>query len=191
MSEIKSFAGRVRVAALEYHEKGRDFSAADIADKMGLQTYREKKSVACALNDLRHAGEILRLEKGVYRYIVKQRKPSKEQVMWWHLQQGAVTVEHLMLMADVLEAYAVEWLNNLLRLGVVRSYENGTYRLIDRVEEMPKNTRKAERLKGIRESKKALALALREIARARASVERANTLIEQAESDADMGFEKK
>jgi len=177
---VKTLAGRVRDFAVQCHEEGRDFGVDDIAEALMVQTYKEKRRLGCTLRDLMGAGEVVRLERGRYRYVLRDRKPTKEEIMWWHLQQGPVDIEYLIRMADVTADYAQEWLNNLLHLGVVRRLESGKHQLLQRLDEMPKNEVKTDRLRRIRRIKKEARAQLDKLGDA---VQRVTELIDQIDED--------
>lgn len=170
-----SFADRVRTAARELGADGKEFSLSELGDKAGIQEYRDNKRVRSAVRDLVLGGELARVGKGTYRCSARKRKPQKQEVMWWHLKRGAVTVEHLQEMADVSADYAREWLENLVSAGVARAYPNGRYQLVKDVQEMPVNEAKAARLRELRKRKKEEVLDA--LAGARAAIDKAEELV--------------
>jgi hypothetical protein len=150
----ETFAGKVRAAIRELGAGGREFSVHELAlEKLDLLTDAEKRPVRAALSDMVKAGEIERVRPGVYRTVKRTKaKPELQQVMWDILRyRKTVTVDDLVELAGASAAYAAEWLGNLSRWGVVRSTgKPGTWQMISDPVEMPKNDRKAERLRELR-----------------------------------------
>jgi len=154
------FADRVRQAArkLQARAGSGSFPASDLGHEAGIGTRADMKHLWWTIQDLVKGGELVRLERGVYRYVGKpaaDRRPEKRAVMWRFLRMAkTVTVQDLVEASGASEAYAAEWLRLLVSRGVVRRHANGNYRLIADCSGMPENMEKAEKLKKIRERKR-------------------------------------
>ena len=78
-----SLAGRVRKAARELKE----FRVRDLADAVGVQTYKGLTGVRCSLGDFLKRGEMERVSRGLYRYVEMDRPRTKLDVIW-HLARS-------------------------------------------------------------------------------------------------------
>ncbi|MFZ5760977.1 MAG: hypothetical protein ACOY32_15280 [Thermodesulfobacteriota bacterium] len=156
MSE--TFAGKIRAAAMEIGAGGKSFTTREIAHQAGLQTRVDEKRMLNALRDFVKAGEVQRVSLGVYVYLGRQRKdlPLKDQMANLLKIKKFVTIEELRELGAA-ECYAREWLQMLVRRGVVADRGNGRYELIAEMA-VPENEEKAERLRDLREKKKLQAL---------------------------------
>ncbi len=163
--------GRLREAALELGKGGESFSAKDLGDRAGVQTYAEQRRIHWMLRDLKRTGELESVERGRYRLGADSRKkavPQKQEVMWRVLRgKRRVTAEDLMEFAAVSANYAKQWLRMLVKRGVVRDLGQGKYQLVKDSIESPADVEKAEKLRELRARKKAEALAALEVARGR------------------------
>lgn len=156
----QTFAGKVREALAARAPDGEAFSCDEVYDWVGIQTYAGKQTVLTVLRDMLRRKEVERIDRGKYRYLGVNRKPSKQYFMWRRLRKGAVSLKDLMIFAGVSRNYAQEWLRTLIRLGVAVEREDGTYQLIKDAVEMPRNDAKAERLQQLRARRKANLIAI-------------------------------
>lgn len=157
------------------------FRASDVIDGLGseVQTYSARNRVKKVILDMAKAGEILRLERGLYEYRGKQGKPQLREVMWRILRaRRSVTVDDLVELSGAKEGYALEWLQMLARNGIVRHLKTGRWQMISDPVDMPDDGKKADRLKNLRINKKA---ALAAIALATGALQDARVVIEQME----------
>ena len=170
LAGVESFAGKIRKTVLE---KG-PLRFCEIADYLDLSTPKERSRISATLHDLLKAGHIRRLEKGVYGPPAPgatQPRQEKRNIMWRVLRaKQVVTAADLEEMAEVSQAYALEWLRGLVKLEVVRALENGRYRLVKDTVRMPDLTDNAQKLRALRARQKA----------AFQAVERAKTAINEA-----------
>lgn len=152
----KTFAGKVRKIMQDL--KGREISTQDIAVMLDMVSDADKRVLYRILIDFRHSGEIERVKKGIYIYKGKKCKPQLQEIMWRFLRaRKKVTIDDLVEISGAEESYAKEWLQLLVRREIVRKYKNGNYLMIKDPVDMPRNEKKAERLRRIRaEKKKAL-----------------------------------
>jgi len=156
----ETFAGKIRQAARILGGRQMGFSASELGDVAGIQSYEEKRRMRRTICDLIKSGELARFSRGVYVYKEKSTgKPQKQTVMLELLKmRRTVSVEDLQELAEVSADYAQEWLTMLVRRQVVKRHENGNYTLIKDPDEPPLNEEKAERLRQLRVRKKASAL---------------------------------
>lgn len=157
-----SFATQVRIAAKSLQEQNGQFTAADLKSIVEWGD-RSKKAVQSVIWDLRRFGEVVAVERGVYRFVDIDSAPLKREIMWRFLRmQRSLTVEDLSVAAGVSRKWAGEFLSGLDKLGIIRRHSNGIYQLIKDQLDVPVNDAKAKKLKAARERKKArLALALK------------------------------
>ncbi|MFZ0946139.1 MAG: type IV toxin-antitoxin system AbiEi family antitoxin domain-containing protein [Syntrophobacteraceae bacterium] len=154
-----SFAGKVRTAAQEFRAAGRTFTSSDLAEKLGVQTYEDKKRAYNTILELVRAKEIQRVSRGVYAYAGKpNQKPSKQKVMWNYFRMrmkcgASITIEELQAAAKVSADYAREWLSFLIGIGYAKDHGNGRFQLLKDPVEMPLDEKKAERLRNLRKRK--------------------------------------
>lgn len=177
-----SFAGQVREAARSLGRDGATFSYEDIGGVVGIQKYAEKHKIWDAVADLRKAGEIELVSRGVLSWKGKiKQKPQIRERMWRALKaKGSVTVPDLQELAGASEAYAREWIQMLVRREVVRAFDNGRYQLIKDPDEMPQNTEAVEKYRNIRGRKKLALEAIRMAERALGEAKRAVADIDHA-----------
>lgn len=131
----------------------------DISNGLGIRTHLEHKRILNTLSDLYQAGRVRRIRQGVYGLPLAQRPPDKRQVMWNALRiRRRVTVEDLMVMADVSKDYAREWLGTLVKREVVRKHQQpgqpGIWQLVSSTVDMPEDDTKAAKLRALRRQKK-------------------------------------
>ena len=187
-SQVETFAGKVRAAARKLGAAGNEFSAADLSHAAGVQTFRGTKKLHWSIRDMKKAGELVSVSKGVYRLNSepKNRRISnvepqkvkggkinpatqKREVMWRFLKmRKVVSVGDLQEAAGVSEKYAREWLRMLKRQEVVKKLAGGRWRLVvtDLVE-APHDIEKAEKLRRLRAEKQSRVLAALNDARIR------------------------
>lgn len=161
-----SFAKQVRDALAELTAgSGNAATTDEISIKLHLMTHKEHKRLINTLSEMSRDGKISRVGKGLYRPAPTGGTPSICERMWSVLRmRKRVTVEDLMVMAGASEHYAKEWLRALERQEVVSKQGEGslndcTWALIKDIVEMPQNDAKAERLRELRKTKKARAVA--------------------------------
>ncbi len=175
----ETFAGRIRAEVRKAFGNGEELGTEDLSELMGLQSYRDRRKLRDALRDFVERGEMERIRPGAYRYLGRgSGKPTKEYLMWRRLRKGASTVKDLMIFSGAGEDYVREWLGSLQDRKIVAEDAGGAYRLTKDSVEMPKNERKAERLRDLRERQKEIKAALGE---ARAAVDRAIQLADELE----------
>lgn len=133
----------------------REVKVSEVAIKLDLVGGQEKRLLYRALCDLQKAGEIERTRTGFYRWKGKApAKPEFQEVMWRILRaRKVVTIEDLQELAGAKESYIKEWLCMLVRRDVVRKVKGGRYQLINDTVEMPRNEKKAARLRRMRANK--------------------------------------
>lgn len=130
-----------------------------IALQLGLKTRVEYKRMLNTLSDLHLAGRLQRFRQGVYGPVKAFKQPDKRQVMWQILRmRKRVTVEDMMVMAEVSKDYAREWLATLVKREVVRKQQQpglpATWQLINDTVDMPVDDAKAAKLRELRQRKK-------------------------------------
>jgi hypothetical protein len=174
----ETFAGKIRQAAKDLGHGGESFTTRALSVKANLKTRKEEKRMLNALRDFVKAGEVQRVSLGVYVYLGKQRKdlPLKDQMRNYLKIKKVVTIEELQELGAA-ETYAREWLQMLMRRGVVADRGNGRFELIAEMA-VPENEEKAERLRKLRAVRKAeIAAALDEMSEALGRVRQALTEI--------------
>jgi len=175
-----TFADRVRSAISELGAEDAEFDTGTLADRVGVQTYTDKKRVHSTLRDFRRSGEIESVRKGIYRCLKRRSIPiEKQRIMWEYFRMrkkngASVTVEELQGVSDASADYVREFLRLLLKLGVVRDLGGGHYQLLKDSAGMPRNDEKAERLRRLRTRGRN---ALDAIHAARAAIDKAERLV--------------
>lgn len=154
-----SYTDNVRTAIQSLAAAGKEISTDNVSRKIFVQTRKDNKRMLNALSDMFKAGELERLSRGVYVCANRNKPEEKRAVMWRVLRmRRAVCLDDMIEMAGVGADYAREWLNGLVKQGVVRRTD-GTWRLIKDSLEMPELTANAEKLRALRAKKKKAALA--------------------------------
>ena len=178
----ESFAGKIREAAKALGAGGKEFRADELGDRAGLQTRSDLRRMYQTIIDFIRAGDIERVEKGVYRYRGKPAERPQIQLVMWRIMRArrAVTIEDLQELAGASAAYAKQWLMMLARRQIVRKLSNGKYHLIQDLVKMPQDEEKAQKLRKIRERKKA---ALKALDQAFSAIADARKAISQCEVD--------
>ena len=130
----------------------------EIAEKLDLVFDKEKQPLYQALRDFVSAGEIEKIRQGVFIYKGRKNPAQLQEIMWRFLRaRKKVTIDDLIEISRAEKSYVKEWLQLLVRREIVRKYKNGNYLMIKDPVDMPKNEKKAQRLRRIRaEKKKAL-----------------------------------
>lgn len=162
-----SFAKQVRDALAELTEAtGKAATTDEISIRLQLMTHKDHKRLINTLSEMSRDGKIERTGKGSYKSIQSQPgKPNIAERMWSVLRmRKRVQVEDLMVMTGASNDYAKEWLRALERQDVVAKQREGnldncTWVLIKDTIDMPQNDAKADRLRDLRKSKKARAVA--------------------------------
>ena len=155
-----SFTNQVLAKVLELAAINRGEVTTDAMSRaMECKTRHEHKRMLKTLCDLNQQGRIVRLSQGVYGPNQEFKQPDKRNVMWRVLRtRRRVTVEDLVVMAEVSPRYAREWLGALVNREVVRKQQQpgliGTWQLINDTVEMPEDDAKATKLREIRRKRK-------------------------------------
>jgi hypothetical protein len=161
-----SFANKVRIAAQDFRADGRTFTPAELAEKLGVQTYGERAKIHNPLRDMMRSGEIKRIGKGIYTYSGKSnQKLSKQKIMWNYFRMrmkcgASITIEELQAAANASADYAREWLKFLIRIGFAKDHGNGRFQLLKDPVEMPLDEKKAQRLRCLHKSKREEVIAI-------------------------------
>jgi len=155
----ETFADKVRKLCRELGAAGREFGTDELAERLDMVFAQHKKPLYKALHDFEKCGEIQRVRRGVYRYKGKNKPPETQERMWRILRaRRKVTVTDLQELAGADANYAREWLRMLGRNGVVKKAATTdgafVFRMVSDPVVMPRNEKKAERLRRIREKKK-------------------------------------
>ena len=151
----KTFAGKVRV--IMQGTLGQ-ITTKELAEKLDLVFRKDKRPLLAVLRDFIAAGEIEKIRNGVFIYRGKSGPAQLQEVMWRVLRaRRKVSVDDLIEISKAERSYVKEWLQMLVRREIVREHANGNYLMIKDPVDMPRNDKKAERLRRIRaEKKKAL-----------------------------------
>jgi len=155
-----SFTTQVLAKVLELAATNRGEVTTDALSRaMECKTRQEHRRMLKTLRDLYQQGRIVRLSQGVYGPVQGFKQPDKRNVMWRVLRtRRRVTVEDLVVMADVSPRYAKEWLATLVKREVVRKHQQpgliGTWQLINDAVDMPEDDAKATKLREIRRKRK-------------------------------------
>jgi hypothetical protein len=163
MKRADSFAAKVR-EALAGMGRGATFRIADLCDRVGVRSRRDRERVGTTLRDMLRRGEVRAVpgEKWVYEVVGRsEEKPSKKKVMWDYARMrkkcgSPVTVEELQEVSAASADYVREWLRSVVRLGAVRDLGDGRYQLVQGPVALPDDGEKAARLRELRAKRKAL-----------------------------------
>ena len=153
----ETFAGRVRDACQYLGAYGNDIALQQLYDKVGVQTYEQRRQVRSVVADLCKSGELVRWGEGIYRVLQKPPgKPQIQEVMWRVLRaRRTVTLADMEELAGAAPTYATEWFKMLARRKIVRHLKNRSWQMVkDPGPTMPLNDEKAERLRNLRAKKK-------------------------------------
>ena len=165
----ETLPGKIRAAFQKLAPDGGAVPLKKLALALDLIPGDDKRPLHATIKDMLRREEIERISPGVYAYRgLDQKKPDIKSAMWAVIRmKRAVTIDDLEELSSAARADAKEFLNMLARRGCVEKITRsgrGLYRLIeDPGPETPMDTKKAEKLRRIRESKKR---ALAEIDRA-------------------------
>ncbi len=138
----------------------------ELAEKLEVQTYEERKRVYNTILELVRTKEIQRVSRGVYTYAGKpDKKPTKHKIMWnffrIRMKSGAsVTIEDLQAVANASEDYVREWLKFLVQGGFAKDHGNGRFQLLKDPVEMPLDERNAQKLRRLRSKKREEVMAI-------------------------------
>lgn len=150
------------------------FTGKEIAKLLGVQTPKDREKLRNRFKNLVRSRALTRCERDVFRLTEKGQGleySRKQQVMWRYLRiQKTLGVEDLMVLAEVSENYAQEWLNLLVERGIVRDHGNGKFQLIKSVPHKQGNAVKGDNARNIK-------LALQELQSAREAIQRAESLL--------------
>ena len=151
----ETFAGRIRNIIAAYPG---EFRTREIAERLDLVFNKDKQPLYQALRDFVSAGEIEKIRQGVFIYKGRKNPAQLQEIMWRFLRaRKKVTIDDLVEISGAGRRYVREWLQMLVRREIVRKNPNGIYLIIKDPVDMPKNEKKAQRLRRIRaEKKKAL-----------------------------------
>jgi len=145
-------AARIREAARALYE----FSPADIADAVCVQTYRDRRRIKKMIRDFLLRGEIERVSYGRYRYTARPYRTKTDVI--WHLVRShrRFTAAELERLSGASRDTVLEYLRCLQALGYLVKRNKEAWALVDDPgPETPANTAKCERLKALRRKAKA------------------------------------
>lgn len=159
----QSFAEKVRQVFIEASESRLEAASLDfLYFALDLVSGEDRKPLRAVLRDFLKAGEIECVGKHVYVYRGKSGKPEIRDAMWRVIRmRKTVTVTDLQELSGAGDGYAKEFLNLLIKRGVVEKIPakrdgETVYRLVnDTGRAAPENDEKAARLRAIRAAKKA------------------------------------
>ena len=163
LSKGDNFAEGIRNAVTNLTSAGRDgldFSLDDIVVAVRIQTRADRKKASDVLRYEVRRGRLERAGIGVYRKIGDKPEPVVRLAMWKVIRARVwITVADLMELAGASEAYAKQYLNMLVRRGIVKNFGGqgkiGKYKLInDPGPAPPGDTEKAAALRDLRRRKK-------------------------------------
>lgn len=148
---MTTVASQIREAAKSLYE----FSPADIADAINLQTFRDRRRIKNMLRDFLRRGEMERIAPGRYRYNGKAAPRTKMDIIW-HLIRShrRFTAAELERLSGAKRNTVREYLRCLQALGYLAKRNQEIWALVDDPgPETPANTAKCEKLKRIRRQK--------------------------------------
>lgn len=147
-----SFAERIRQAARRLQERGLPITCEELGHEAGVKTRRECQAVRWTVRDMLKRGELERVEPGVFRLASSSQDPPQIQEKMWRVLRARrrVTVEDLQELAGASRLYALEWLQMLVKYEIVRKGDDGLYQMVKDPVEMPRNRKKAEKLRRLR-----------------------------------------
>lgn len=166
-----TFAGKIRQAIKELSNTNDSLTPWKISAHAELNCAEHTK-MYLVLSDFCQSGELIRIQRGVYRYRpTRPERPSIQERMWRVLRTSrgkVVEIDDLVQMADASETYALEWLRMLVRQGIARHLANGKWQMTHDPVAMPRNDEKAKKLRELRRRKKK---ALKALAQAKQLIE--------------------
>jgi len=142
---------RVREAAAGFAR----FTRADIDTKLGIRTRAGQQRVRSVIHDLRKSGEIVSIERGLYKYIEKSRPRTKIDIVW-HLVRSHrhFSTDDIERLSSASRHTILEYLRCLATIGCIRKTGRQTWRLIqDLGPKTPINREKCKRLRELRKRK--------------------------------------
>jgi len=145
----QSFANQVRTALQTRSPNGEEVAYSVLAIDLDLPTDHHKQKLYNAMRDFFKRGEAIRVKPGVVRYVKKDAGYSKKEKMWRAIRciKPPITTEELAEMADVSEAYALEFLIVCTTHGILKRYDRGkkphVWRMINDPVEMPEGVKDA------------------------------------------------
>ncbi|MBW1778797.1 MAG: hypothetical protein JRJ54_14610 [Deltaproteobacteria bacterium] len=142
---IATQAGRVREAC-------RILSTFSVLDLYDLCHPDPEKAVRDTLIDFKKAGEVRRIEKGVYTYVGRAEKRHFTDVIW-HLVRSyrAFTTDDIERLSGARRYTVLEYLRFLGSAGILEKTGRGNWRLVkDPGPATPENMRKREKLSRVR-----------------------------------------
>jgi len=148
---MTTVAAQIREAAKRLYE----FSPADIADALCVQTFRERKRVKNMFRDFVLRGEMERVTPGRYRY-KGQAAPRTKMDIIWHLVRShrRFTAAELERLSGAKRETVREYLRCLQALGYLSKRSKEAWALVnDPGPETPANSAKCEKLKRIRKQR--------------------------------------
>lgn len=124
-----------------------------------LTSPEEKRRMQTAIRDMIRSGELAQTGADrVYRYIDRDGRPEFREVMWRVLRsRRRVTADDLQELSGASRTYVREWLRMLERQGLVQRSEGNRFTLLEDAgpDAVPCDDAKAEKLRQIRDQKKA------------------------------------
>jgi len=147
----KTVAQRVREVAARLGE----FAPVDLADAIDPSTRRERQAIMGAVPDFVRRGEMARIAPGRYRYLGRERRRTKMDIVW-HLVRShrSFTADEIERLSGAARATVLEYLKCLKALGFLRKPARGRWLLVnDPGPETPVNVAKCERLRKLRRNR--------------------------------------
>ena len=119
------------IARIRIILSGGPATASEIADRLEIRTYEERRRLVQALGDLRRRGEAERDPDGTYR--LKERLPSVQDKLWRAIGLKAakgeeITARGVALLAEASQDYAKRYLAYLARTGWLHPAGRGRWR---------------------------------------------------------------
>ncbi len=141
------FTDRIRKAAKSLAQ----YNARDLADKMGVQTYAERHKISSYIQDFVKRGEMKRVSRGVYKYVVMAPKTTFRQRLWNVIRRRPgpyFTLDDLERLTGANRATIKEFCTFLVREGYAERIKYWNFRRIGTYPpEAPKDKRNIERLR--------------------------------------------
>ena len=113
-------AQRIREAA----KRLGTFSVRELADEVGVQSYREVAKVRDTLRDFRRRGEVIHVARGCWKYCGKEHtgkgKGVRERVYRAMYTRRTFAARDLVVLTDADESYIRALIRRLLKTGHVR-----------------------------------------------------------------------
>ena len=141
---------RVRVAAGDLEQ----FTAKDIFGKLDIRTRADQQRIRSVIHDLKRTGEIISIERGLYKHIERLRARTKIDIIW-HLVRSHrhFTTNDIERLSRASRHTILEYLNCLATIGYIRKTGWQSWRLVkDLGPKTPVNMEKCKRLRELRKS---------------------------------------